>query len=73
VSALMKDHPEWKIELVDDYEPRTFKNPTGYSSYAFRQGDIQWVTAFSSAVQWMPYNDKMKDILSTWGMTGYNN
>ena len=27
VSALMKDHPEWKIELVDDYEPRTFKNP----------------------------------------------
>ena len=29
VAALMKEHPEWKIELVDDYEPRTFKNPTG--------------------------------------------
>ena len=50
-----------------------FKNPTGYSSYAFRQGDIQWVTAFSSAMQWMQYNDKMKDILSKWGLTGYNN
>jgi polar amino acid transport system substrate-binding protein len=73
VAALIKDHPEWKIELVEDYEPRTFKNPTGYSSYAFRQGDIQWVTAFSSAVQWMQYNDKMKDILSKWGLTGYNN
>ena len=59
--------------IVDDYEPRTFKNPTGYSSYAFRQGDIQWVTAFSSAVQWMQYNDKMKEILSKWGLTGYNN
>jgi polar amino acid transport system substrate-binding protein len=73
VSAQMKQHPEWKIEIVGDYEPRTFKNPAGYSSYAFRQGDIQWVTAFSSAVQWMQYNNKMKDILSSWGLTGYNN
>ncbi len=73
VAALMKQHPEWKIELVDDYEPNTFKNPVGYSSYAFRQSDIQWLTAFSSAVQWMQYNGKMKDILSKWGLTGYNN
>lgn len=73
VAAQMKQHPEWKIEIVEDYEPRTFKNPAGYSSYAFRQGDIQWVTAFSSAVQWMQYNDKMKGILSNWGLTGYNN
>jgi polar amino acid transport system substrate-binding protein len=73
VAALMKQHPEWKIELVDDYEPNTFKNPVGYSSYAFRQSDIQWLTAFSSAVQWMQYNGKMKDILSQWGLTGYNN
>ena len=70
---LMKDHPEWKIGLVGDYEPRNFKNPIGYSSYAFRQGGIQWVTAFSSAVRWMQCNDKMKEILSAWGMTGYNN
>jgi polar amino acid transport system substrate-binding protein len=73
VAAQMKEHPEWKIEIVADYEPRTLKNPTGYSSYAFRQGDIQWVTAFSSAVQWMQYNGKMRDILSKWGLTGYNN
>lgn len=73
VAALMKQHPEWKIEIVEDYEPRTFKNPAGYSSYAFRQADIQWVTAFSSAMQWLQYNDKMKDVLSSWGLTGYNN
>ncbi|HET6238566.1 MAG TPA: ABC transporter substrate-binding protein [Acetobacteraceae bacterium] len=73
VAALMKQHPEWKIELVEDYEPRTFKNPTGYSRYAFRQGDIQWVSAVSSVFEWMEYNDKAKGILSKWGLTGYNN
>jgi polar amino acid transport system substrate-binding protein len=73
VAAQMKEHPEWNIEIVADYEPNTVKNPTGYSSYAFRQSDIQWITAFSSAVQWMQYNNKMKDILSKWGLTGYNN
>lgn len=73
VAAQMKDHPEWKIEMVEDYDPHTFKNPVGYSSYAFRQGDIQWLTAVSSAIQWMQYNGKMKEILSKWGLTGYNN
>ena len=73
VAAQMKDHPEWKIEMVEDYDPHTFKNPVGYSSYAFRQGGIEWVTAVSSAIQWMQYNGKMKEILSKWGLTGYNN
>jgi polar amino acid transport system substrate-binding protein len=73
VAALMKQHPEWKIEMPADYEPRTFKNPAGYSSYAFRQADIQWVSAVSSAFMWMEYNNKSKDILSKWGLTGYNN
>ncbi len=72
VAMLMKQHPEWKVEIVQDYNPRTLKNPTGYSSYAFRQGDIQWLSAFSSAVQWMEFNYKMKDILTKWGLTGYN-
>ena len=73
VAALMKQHPEWKIEMPSDYEPRTFKNPTGYSRYAFRQADIQWVTAMSSVFEWMEYNDKAKDVLAKWGLTGYNN
>jgi polar amino acid transport system substrate-binding protein len=73
VAALMKLHPEWKIEMPADYEPRTFKNPSGYSSYAFRQSDIQWVSAVSSAFLWMEYNNKSKDILAQWGLTGYNN
>jgi polar amino acid transport system substrate-binding protein len=73
VAALMKQHPEWKIEIVQDYEPRTFKNPAGYSSYAFRQADIQWVSAMSSVFLWMEYNNKAKDILAKWGLSGYNN
>jgi polar amino acid transport system substrate-binding protein len=73
VAAQMKDHPEWKIEMVEDYDPHTFKNPVGYSSYAFRQGDIEWVSAVSSAIEWMQYNGKMKEILSKWGLSGYNN
>jgi polar amino acid transport system substrate-binding protein len=73
VAAQMKDHPEWQVEIVEDYEPRTFKNPAGYSSYAFRPGDIQLVTAISAAIAWMEYNQEMKKILSKWGLTGYNN
>ena len=73
VAALMVQHPEWKIEFAEGYEPNTFKNPVGYSSYAFRQGDIEWNTAVSSAIQWMQYNGKMKEILTKWGLTGYNN
>jgi polar amino acid transport system substrate-binding protein len=73
VAALMKEHPEWQIEMVSDYDPHTFKNPVGYSSYAFRQGDIEWNTAVTSAIQWMEYNGKMKEILTKWGLTGYNN
>jgi polar amino acid transport system substrate-binding protein len=73
VAAQMKDHPEWKLDMVEDYEPRTFKNPNGYSRYAFRQADIQLVTAFSAAIEWMEYNMEMQKILSKWGLTGYNN
>jgi polar amino acid transport system substrate-binding protein len=73
MAATMKDHPEWKVELVEDYDPRTFKNPNGYSRYAFRPADIQLVTGFSWAFEWMQYNSEMKKILSKWGLTGYNN
>ena len=73
VAAQMKDHPEWKIDMVEDYEPRTFKNPNGYSRYAFRQADIQLVTAFSAALEWMEYNMEMQKILTKWGLVGYNN
>jgi hypothetical protein len=31
------------------------------------------VSAVTSAIQWMQYNGKMKEILSKWGLTGYNN
>lgn len=73
VAAQMKEHPEWKVETVEDYEPHTFKNPAGYSSYAFRPGDIQLVTAMSAAIAWMEYNLEMKKILTKWGLSGYNN
>jgi polar amino acid transport system substrate-binding protein len=72
-AAQMKEHPEWKVDLVEEYEPHDFKNPSAYSTYVFRPGDIQLVTAFSSAIIWMEYNGEMKKILTKWGLTGYNN
>ncbi|WP_158746594.1 ABC transporter substrate-binding protein [Acidisphaera sp. L21] len=73
VAAQMKDHPEWKVDMVAEYEPHDLKNPSAYSTYVFRPGDIQLVTGFSSAIAWMEYNGEMKKILSKWGLTGYNN
>ncbi|HTZ79081.1 MAG TPA: transporter substrate-binding domain-containing protein [Stellaceae bacterium] len=73
LAASFKDHPEWPVELVEDYEPRTFKNPVGYSRYAFRQSDVQWCNAFSSCLEWMQDQGEMKKILTKWNLTGYNN
>jgi ABC-type amino acid transport substrate-binding protein len=73
LAASFKEHPEWPVELVEGYEPRTFKNPVGYSRYAFRQADAQWCNAFSSALEWMQDQQEMKKILTKWNLTGYNN
>lgn len=73
LAASFKEHPEWPVELVEGYEPRTFKNPVGYSRYAFRQADAQWTNAFSSALEWMQDQQEMKKILTKWNLTGYNN
>jgi ABC-type amino acid transport substrate-binding protein len=72
MAATIKDHPEWKVEMVEDYEPRTAKNPNGYSRYVFRQGDIQLVTAVSAAIEWMEFNGEVLKILNKWGLNGYN-
>jgi polar amino acid transport system substrate-binding protein len=68
-----KEHPEWPVELASGYEPRTFKNPVGYSRYAFRQGDVQLISGFSTALQWMQDQQEMSKILTKWNLTGYNN
>jgi ABC-type amino acid transport substrate-binding protein len=73
LAASFKDHPEWPVELAEGYEPRTFKNPVGYSRYAFKQSDVQFCNAFSSALQWMQDQLEMKKILTKWNLTGYNN
>jgi len=73
LAASFRDHPEWPVELAEGYEPRTFKNPVGYSRYAFRQGDTQWCNAFSGALEWMQDQLEMKKILTKWNLTGYNN
>jgi polar amino acid transport system substrate-binding protein len=73
MAASLKQHPEWPGELVEDYEPRTFKNPNGYSRFVFRQGDMQLIAGFSSAIERMQYNMVMQKILEKWGLTGYNN
>ncbi len=73
LAASFKDHPEWPVELASGYEPRTFKNPVGYSRYAFRQSDVQFTNAFSNALEWMQDQLEMSKILTKWNLTGYNN
>ncbi len=73
MAASLKDHPDWQVELVEDYIPRTTKNPSAYSRYAFRQKDIQLVTAVSAAIEWMEYNGEMEKILKNWGLSSINN
>ena len=71
VSALMKEHP------VEDraggrLRAPDLQEPVGYSSYAFRQADIQWVGGCPRPFSgWSTC--KSKEILSKWGLTGYNN
>jgi polar amino acid transport system substrate-binding protein len=73
LAGSFKDHPDWQVELATGYEPRTFKNPVGYSRYALRQGDVQLNNAFSSAIEWMQDSLEMSKILTAWNLTGYNN
>ncbi len=73
LAASFKDHPEWPVELATGYEPRTFKNPTGYSRYAFRQNAVQLREGFTDAIEWMQDQLEMQKILTKWNLTGYNN
>ena len=73
LAASFKDHPEWPVELATGYEPRTFKNPVGYSRYAFRQSDTQLSNGFTNAIEWMQDSLEMSKILTKWNLTGYNN
>jgi len=73
MAATILDHPDWTLEVVDDYQPAAIKNPANYSRYVFRQKDIALMSAFDAAIQWLEVNGKMKDILTKWGLSGYNN
>lgn len=73
IAATIKEHPDWRIELVSGYEPHQLKNPAGYSRFAFRQGDIQLRVGFDAAIEWIEDSEEMSKILTKWGLSGYNN
>lgn len=73
IAATMKEHPTWRLEMVSGYEPVQLKNPSGYSRFAFRQGDVQLRVGFDAAIQWIEDSEEMSKILTKWGLTGYNN
>ena len=73
IAATMKEHPTWRLEMVSAYEPFQLKNPSGYSRFAFRQGDVQLRVGFDAAIQWLEDSEEMAKILTKWGLSGYNN
>jgi polar amino acid transport system substrate-binding protein len=73
IAATMKDHPTWRLEMVSAYEPFQLKNPSGYSRFAFRQGDVQLRVGFDAAIEWLEDSEEMAKILTKWGLSGYNN
>lgn len=73
IAATMKEHPTWRLEMVTGYEPFQLKNPSGYSRFAFRQGDVQLRVGFDAAIQWLEDSEEMAKILTKWGLSGYNN
>jgi len=73
MAQTLLQHPEWPLEVADPYDHFILKNPNAYSRYLFRQSDIQLLTAFSAAIEWMEFHGEMKKILDKAGLTGYNN
>jgi len=73
IAATMKEHSTWRLEMVSGYEPFQLKNPSGYSRFAFRQGDVQLRVGFDAAIQWVEDSEEMVKILTKWGLSGYNN
>jgi polar amino acid transport system substrate-binding protein len=73
MAALLLEHPEWALQVADPYDHYSLKNPNAYSRYVFRQSDIQLVTAFSAAIEWMQFHGEIKRILEKGGLSGYNN
>jgi polar amino acid transport system substrate-binding protein len=73
MAALLLQHPEWALEIADPYDHYSIKNPNAYSRYVFRQSDVQLVSAFSAALEWMQFHGEIARILKQGGMSGYNN
>lgn len=68
IAAIIKDHPQWPVEIVPTYQARTVKVPANYSRYVFRQQDQQLNEAFSRAIEWMQYTGQMKELLKKHGL-----
>lgn len=68
IASIIKDHPEWPVEIVRTYQARAVKVPANYSRYIFRQQDQQLNEAFSRAIEWMQYTGQMKELLKKHGL-----
>jgi polar amino acid transport system substrate-binding protein len=68
IASIIKDHPQWHVEIVPTYQARAVKVPANYSRYIFRQQDQQLTEAFSRAIEWMQYTGRMKELLKKHGL-----
>lgn len=68
IAGIIKDYPQWPVEIVKAYQPRSTKVPVNYSRYIFRQQDQQLNVGFSRALEWMQYSGQMRAILKKHGL-----
>jgi polar amino acid transport system substrate-binding protein len=68
VASIIKDHPQWPVQIVKEYQPRAVKVPANYSRYIFRQQDQQLNEAFSRALEWMQYSGQLRTVLKNHGL-----
>ncbi|RQN38191.1 substrate-binding periplasmic protein [Paraburkholderia tropica] len=68
MAAIIKQYPQWPVEIVKAYVPRTTKVPANFSRYIFRQQDQQLNIAISRALESMQYTGQMQAIIARHGI-----
>jgi ABC-type amino acid transport substrate-binding protein len=70
IGQFLQQHPDARIELVKDYQPRP--SEYGYARYALRKSDVDLNDAISRALDEMRADGSLRTILAHFGYTDRN-